>query len=155
MTGEAEEDGVLTRFALRVEESGWQTLSVEVGASAFRWEAESTPILTAARPTASLIGTVGDYWFYVPKNAPDLGVRIVGDGTERVSATLFDPSGNEVWRVENVDGVATWTLPVDPETGRPIAPPQAGFWRLRFEKPTVGVLEDFHLTIQGVPALVR
>jgi hypothetical protein len=155
LTGKATEDGVLTRFAVRVEESGWQTLSVDVGANAFRWEEESTPILTAARPTASLTGTVGDYWVYVPKTSSDFGVRVVGDGAERVSAILFDPSGAEVWRVENVDGVATWTLPVDKQTGRPTAPPQAGFWRVRFEKPTVGVLEDYHLTIQGVPALVR
>jgi hypothetical protein len=111
--------------------------------------------LTAARPTVNLTGTVGDYWVYVPKNATDFGVRIVGDGAERVSTTLFDPSGNEVWRVENVDGVAVWTLPVDETTGSPTAPPQAGFWRVRFERPTVGVLEDYHLTIQGVPALVR
>jgi hypothetical protein len=155
LTGEASEDGVLTRFTVRVEESGWFRVAVDVGASAFRWEAESTPILTAARPRASLTGTVGDYWVYVPKNAPDFGVRIVGDGAERVSATLFDPSGAEVWRAPNVDGVATWTLPVDETTGRPTAPPQAGFWRVRFERPTVGVLEDYHLTIQGVPALVR
>lgn len=155
LTGEASEDGVLTRFTVRVEESGWFRVAVDVGANAFRWEAESTPILTGARPSVNLIGTVGDYWFYVPKNASDFGVRVSGDGVERVSATLFDPSGNEVWRVENVDGVATWTLPVDEKTGRPTAPPQAGFWRVRFDKPTVGVLEDFYWTIQGVPALVR
>ncbi|MBR4834502.1 MAG: right-handed parallel beta-helix repeat-containing protein [Thermoguttaceae bacterium] len=155
LTGEASEDDVLTRFTVRVEESGWQTLTVAVGANAFRWEAESTPILSAARPAVNLIGTAGDFWVYVPKNAPDFGVRVSGDGAERVSASLFDPSGAEVWRSENIDGIATWTLPVDEKTGRPVAPPQAGFWRLRFEKPTVGVLEDFHLTIQGVPALVR
>ena len=154
-TGEAAEDGVLTRFAVRVEESGWFRVAVDVGVNAFRWEAESTPILTAARPTLNLVGTIGDYWVYVPKNAPDFGVRVIGDGAERVSTTLFDPSGNQVWRSENVDGVATWTLPVDEKTGRPTAPPQAGFWRVRFERPTVGALEDYHLTIQGVPALVR
>ncbi len=155
LAGEATEDGVLTRFAVRVEESGWQKLTVEVGANAFRWEAESTPISTAARPALNLIGTTGDFSIYVPENAPDFGVRVSGDAAERVSATLFDPSGNEVWRRENIDGIATWTLPTDARTGRPTAPPQAGFWRLRFEKPTVGVLEDFYLTIQGVPALVR
>lgn len=155
LAGEAAEDGVLTRFAVRVEESGWFRVAVDVGVNAFRWEAESTPILTAARPTLNLIGTVGEYWVYVPKNAADFGVRVVGDGAERVSATLFDPSGNQVWRAPNVDGVATWTLPVDEKTGRPTAPPQAGFWRVRFERPTVGVLEDYHLTIQGVSALVR
>ena len=155
LTGEASEDGVLTRFTVRVEESGWFRVAVDVGANAFRWEAESTPILTAARPSVNLIGTVGDYWVYVPKNASDFGVRVGGNDAERVSATLFDPSGNEVWRVENVDGVATWTLPVDEKTGRPTAPPQPGFWRVRFDKPTVGVLEDFYWTIQGVPALVR
>lgn len=155
LTGEAAEDGVLTRFAVRAGESGWFRVAVDVGVNAFRWEAESTPILTAARPTLNLVGTIGDYWVYVPKNAPDFGVRVIGDGAERVSATLFDPSGNQVWRSENVDGVATWTLPVDEKTGRPTAPPQAGFWRVRFERPTVGALEDYHLTIQGVPALVR
>ena len=155
LAGEASEDGVSTRFAVRVEESGWFRIAVDVGANAFRWEAESTPILTAARPALNLIGTTGEFWVCVPKNASDFGVRVVGDGAERVSATLFDPSGNQVWRAPNVDGVATWTLPVDEKTGRPTAPPQAGFWRVRFERPTVGVLEDYHLTIQCVSALVR
>ncbi|MBQ6829467.1 MAG: right-handed parallel beta-helix repeat-containing protein, partial [Thermoguttaceae bacterium] len=146
LAGEAAEDGVLTRFAVRVEESGWFQVAVAVGVNAFRWEAESTPILTAARPAMNLIGTVGEYWVYVPENAADFGVRVHGDGAERVSATLFDPSGNQVWRAENIDGIATWTLPVDEKTGRPTAPPQAGFWRVRFERPTVGVLEDYHQT---------
>lgn len=155
LTGEASDDGVSTRFAVRVEESGWFRIAVDVGANAFRWEAESTPILTAARPALNLIGTTGEFWVYVPKNATDFGVRVSGDGAERVSATLFDPSGNEVWRSENIAGIATWTLPVDEKKGRPTASPQPGFWRVRFDKPTVGVLEDFYLTIQGVPALVR
>jgi len=155
LAGEASEDGVSTRFAVRVEESGWFRIAVDVGANAFRWEAESTPILTAARPALNLIGTTGEFWVYVPKNASDFGVRVSGDDAERVSATLFDPSGKQVWRSENIAGIATWTLPVDETTGRPTAPPRPGFWRVRFEKPTVGVLEDFHLTIQGVPALVR
>lgn len=155
LAGEAAEDGVSTRFAVRVEESGWFRVAVDVGANAFRWEAESTPMLAAARPALNLIGTTGEFWVYVPKNATDFGVRVSGDGAERVSATLFDPSGNHVWRSENIDGIATWTLPVDDATGRPTVPPQAGFWRVRFDKPTVGVLEDFHWTIQGVPALVR
>lgn len=155
LAGEASEDGVSTRFAVRVAESGWFRVAVDVGANAFRWEAESTPMLTVARPALNLIGTTGEYWVYVPKNASDFGVRVSGDDAERVSATLFDPSGNQVWRSENVDGIATWTLPVDEKTGRPTAPPQAGFWRVRFERPTVGVLEDYRLTIQGVPALVR
>lgn len=155
LTGEASEDGVSTRFAVRVEESGWFRVAVDVGANAFRWEAESTPILTAARPALNLIGTTGEFWVYVPKNASDFGVRVSGDAAERVSATLFDPTGKQVWRSENIAGIATWTLPVDEKTGRPTAPPQSGFWRVRFEKPTVGVLEDFYWTIQGVPALVR
>lgn len=155
LAGEASEDGVSTRFVVRVEESGWFRVAVDVGANAFRWEAESTPILTAARPALNLIGTTGEFWFYVPKNASDFGVRVSGDDAERVSATLFDPSGKQVWRSENIAGIATWALPVDEKTGRPTAPPQVGFWRVRFEKPTVGVLEDFYLTIQGVPALVR
>lgn len=155
LAGEASEDGVSTRFAVRAEESGWFRVAVDVGANAFRWEAESTPMLTAARPALNLIGTTGEFWVYVPENAADFGVRVSGDDAERVSATLFDPSGKQVWRSENIAGIATWTFPVDEKTGRPTAPPQAGFWRVRFEKPTVGVLEDFHLTIQGVPALVR
>ena len=155
LTGEALEDGVSTRFAVRVEENGWFRVAVDVGANAFRWEAESTPILTAARPALNLIGTTGEFWVYVPKNASDFGVRVSGDDAERVSAILFDPSGKQVWRSENIAGISAWTLPVDEKTGRPTAPPQSGFWRVRFEKPTVGVLEDFYLTIQGVPAFVR
>ena len=38
--------------------------------------------------------------------------------------------------------------------GKPI-PPMKGFWSVKFEKPSQGVLEDYIVTVLGVPALLR
>lgn len=141
------------KYELTAIETGWHSINVTNGAHSFEISDASTPILTAARPNLNVIYTAGEFCFYVPKNADDLGVRIVGSSAERVTATLFDPSGREVWRAENAESLAVWTF--EPNENGAKARPEPGFWRIRFEKPTLGVLEDYVVTILGVPALLR
>ena len=123
------------------------------GASTVELESSSAPVLTAAEPKLDVFSSSGSFEFYVPKNSKDLAIRIVGSATERVSATLFDPDGAEVARLEDVELLATWTSPLD-DSGAP-KPVKSGFWTIQFDKPSVGILEDYIFSIQGVPALLR
>lgn len=132
---------------------GWSRIYVNFGASAVELASSSAPVLTSAGPKLDAFSTTGRFDFYVPKDAKDLSIRIVGSATERVSATLFDPDGTEVARLEDVELLAAWTAPLD-DSGAP-TPLKSGFWSIQFDKPSVGVLEDYIFSIQGVPALLR
>lgn len=132
---------------------GWSRIYANFGASALELESASAPVLTSAGPKLDAFGTTGRFEFYVPKNAKDLALRVVGSATERVSATLFDPDGVEVARLADVELLASWTSPLD-DSGAPTAP-KSGFWTIQFDRPSVGVLEDYIFSIQGVPALLR
>ena len=139
-------------FHYRAEEDGWFLIKVEFGASSVELTS-SYPILTLARPSLDVFGTSGTFRFYVPNDSKDLGVRIVGSPGERVTVTIVDPDGNEVQRLENVGSLGAWSI--DGDSDVPNAPPKSGFWTIRFEKPTIGILEDYIVTILGVPALIR
>lgn len=132
---------------------GWYRLTVEFGSSSLALVSASAPVLTSAFPKADVFGSTGRVDFYVPKGAKDLGARVVGSPEERVTAKIFDPDGEEVAKLENVDLVATWTAPLD-ESGE-VRPIKSGFWTIQFERPTVGTLEDYIFSVLGVPALLR
>lgn len=140
-------------FEYQAVEDGWHEIELEFGASTVELTSEY-PVMTAARPNLNACGSTGTYKLYVPKNASDLGIRVVGSPGERVTMTIADPDGKQIARYENVSALASWTSPVDETTGKPIAP-KSGFWTVRLERPTVGVLEDYVVTILGVPALLR
>ena len=141
------------KIAFEPKTKGWSRVYVNFGASTVELESSSAPVLTAAEPKLDVFSSSGSFEFYVPKNSKDLAIRIVGSATERVSATLFDPDGAEVARLEDVELLATWTSPLD-DSGAP-KPVKSGFWTIQFDKPSVGILEDYIFSIQGVPALLR
>ena len=133
--------------------TGWYRLDANFGASALVITEKNVPILACARPSVDVFGSTGRFEFYVPQRSSDLGIRIVGSATERVTARLFNPSGVEVAVLENVSALGTWSTPLD-EQGVPELP-APGFWTLELQRPTVGVLEDYIITILGAPALLR
>ncbi len=134
--------------------TGWYRLDADFGASSLELKDATVPILTAARPNLNLISATGKFSFYVPKDVNDWGIRIVGSAAEPVTATLFDPTGVQVKRTENITALETWSSEIDEKTGEPCKP-KSGFWTIQFERPTIGVLEDYAITILGVPALLR
>lgn len=140
-------------FEYKAEESGWHSLDTNFGPSVLEMTSDD-PVLTAARPSLNVCGTVGTFKFYVPTGTEDLGLRVVGSPAERVTVTIVDPDGKQVEKLENVSALGVWSAEVDEATGAPIAP-KPGLWTLIFERPTIGVLEDYIVTILGVPALIQ
>ena len=100
-------------------------------------------------------------WNEVAIQISDRHFGVGGDGLVLVCPSdkadfkmrIFDPDGTEVARLEDVELLAAWTAPLD-DSGAP-TPLKSGFWSIQFDKPSVGVLEDYIFSIQGVPALLR
>jgi hypothetical protein len=91
------------------------------------------------------LGTTGEYFFWVPAGTKEFAVKVSGDNAgERIKAALRDPDGRTV---EEKDSIA--------EAHQFVAKPKSDsvgeIWSLRLDKPTVGVVEDFHVQLQGVP----
>jgi hypothetical protein len=91
-----------------------------------------------------LIGTSGDFYFRVPGDVAEFGVKIYGSGAERVNAAVFDPSGRQVWSKENIDMPQLYE-------GKPRTPGTDEVWRVRIGRPTVGAFEDNFIDLRGVP----
>ena len=104
-----------------------------------------------AAPTSNfgmiLIGTSGDFFFWVPGNVAEFGVKIYGSGVERVNAAVFDPAGKQVWSKEDID------IPQLYE-GKPRTPGEGEVWRVRIGRPTEGAFEDCHIDLRGVPCVL-
>lgn len=132
---------------------GWRVVEAEFGASYVTLEKSEGSVLTSASPKADVFGSTGTLEFYVPETSEDLALRVVGSAAECVTARLFDPDGEEVATLKDADSLSVWTSPLDAE-GKPVKP-KSGFWRVSFERPTKGVLEDYIFSIRGAPALLK
>ncbi|MBI5818867.1 MAG: right-handed parallel beta-helix repeat-containing protein [Verrucomicrobia bacterium] len=91
------------------------------------------------------LGTTGEYFFWVPAGTKEFAVKVSGDnGGERIKAALRDPDGRTV---EEKDSIAE----AHQFLARPKSDSAGEIWSLRLDKPTIGVVEDFHVQLQGIP----
>lgn len=88
--------------------------------------------------------TSGNFYFWVPGDVTEFGVKIFGEGGERVNAAVFDPAGEQVWAKENID------IPQMYE-GKPRSAGKDEVWRVRIGRPTDGTFEDNYIDLRGVP----
>ncbi len=90
------------------------------------------------------LSTTGEFVFRVPAGTPQFGVRIMGEGEgECVKATLFDPSGRQVWQQDKISSTQSYRSP----EGQPAL---AGVWKLRLDRPGSGAMEDHYVELRGV-----
>jgi hypothetical protein len=104
--------------------------------------------LYSASGSIHFLGTTGEYFFWVPAGTKEFAVRVSGDNpAERIKAALRDPDGRTV---EEKDSIA--------EAHQFVAKPKSDavgeIWSLRLDKPTIGVVEDFHVHLQGIPPVL-
>jgi len=109
----------------------------------------SAPVcLYSTNASFHLLGTVGQFYFWVPAGTKEFGVKVSGGGgTECVKASILDPIGNVVEERDNL-GQAHQFL------AAPRNPADGEIWTLRLAKPSSGVLEDVHVQLQGIPPLL-
>lgn len=104
--------------------------------------------LYAPRGTFHLLGTTGEYFFWVPAGTREFAVKVSGDNAaERVKATLRDPTGKTVAEADSIFEARQFVA-------APVNPAQGEIWSLRLDKPATGILEDFFVQLQGVPPVL-
>lgn len=95
-----------------------------------------------------LLNTAGEFFFLVPAGVQQFAVRFWGSGDlERVSATVFDPSGAQVWKQDDISTAQSYQVQRQ-DSGHDEA------WRLVLSRPKVGVLEDHYVELRGIPTLL-
>ena len=103
--------------------------------------------LFAGEGTFHFLGTVGEFFFLVPKGVREFGVKVMGgDGTELVKVTVRDGVGQVVAERDNIE---LWQFAITRENEE-----SDEIFSVKFERPSIGVLEDFFVQLQGIPPLL-
>ena len=93
------------------------------------------------------LATVGDFFFLVPRGVSEFGIKVTGgDGAELVRVAVLDELGRTVAERDNI---SHWQFVVTRESSE-----KDEVFTIRFERPSVGVLEDFFVQLQGIPPLL-
>lgn len=131
--------------AFTADQTGTYLVVCEPGLNTVRMTSCTHPVSIAGNQgRIHLLGTTGDFYFWVPPDAKQFGVRIRGEGEgERVSAAVLDAAGKTLWEQRNIGPAQAY--PVE----RPAAA-QGEVWLLRLSRPTLGVLEDIGVEFRGL-----
>ena len=124
----------------------FKMIDVEGGAHAVAMRDCNVPAAINGAPPVHLVYSVGSLYFYVPEGTKEFGVKAFGSGAEQVKVTIFDSAGNQVWQQDNISAAVGYFT----EEGKT---PPAGVWRIHFDRPSQGVLEDFGFVLLGIPSL--
>ncbi len=135
------------RFQARAD--GLYRLRLEPGANRIGILAASCPFAVSGETgEIHFIGPAGDLYFLVPAGARRFGVLLHGEGrAEGVRATIFDPSGKQVWAKKCI---------ILPEMFAPkrTPPRRDEVWRIRLQAPAGVTCEDNYLDLRGIPPFV-
>lgn len=126
--------------------TGVYQLKVDVGSHAVRMIRCNAPIVFPAT-RLGLIASTGKLYLHVPKTAKEFGIRIRGEGTESVKATVIDPAGQAVWSEDAISSAAQF----DRTAGEGKI---EGVWQIVLERPVGAPFEDYSITVLGVPPLL-
>jgi hypothetical protein len=135
-----------------VSETGVYVLQTNVGNHAVRLVQCNQPVTFPANPYLNLIGSPCRFYFSVPAETKEFGIRIRGSEMEAVKASVVNPAGQIVWSKDTINETVQFdqTL-VDGNIGNNNN--IAGIWQIVFERPSRLVFEDFSVTVLGVPPI--
>ncbi|MBN2309953.1 MAG: right-handed parallel beta-helix repeat-containing protein [Candidatus Hydrogenedentes bacterium] len=136
-------------YSFKAEGSGAHTIVCQAGGHTAR-VGSTTHRLCAYSETSlfHFLGTTGEFFLYIPPGVSEFAVKVAGASAgERVKASLHDPAGTLVDEQDNIAKARQFV-------GERTDATQGAVWSLRLSRPAVGVLEDFHVQIQGVPPLL-
>ncbi|MCL2743834.1 MAG: right-handed parallel beta-helix repeat-containing protein [Planctomycetaceae bacterium] len=133
-------------YEIAAEETGVYVLQIDVKSHAVRL-LECNQSLAFPAQELHLISSVCKLYLNVPADTKEFGIRVRGDGLEAVSAEIFAPSGQSVWKQGTISDSAQFE--------RSSAEGSiAGVWVIDIKRPEKLVFEDFFITILGVPPLL-
>lgn len=104
--------------------------------------------LLASDGVFHFLGTTGEFYFAVPAGVKEFGIKVSGGNeAERVKVVVQDEHGKVLGERDNIAQAYQFVIS------------REGFARdevftLRFHRPSIGVLEDFYVQLQGIPPLL-
>jgi hypothetical protein len=131
------------------DQTGTFKVVCDSGLNTVRMVSCSQPVSVAGnRGAIHLLGTTGDFFFWVPSGNKEFGVRVCGEGEgERISAALFDDRGTKLWEQSNIGTPQSFHA-------RREAAALGSVWRLHLAPPTIGALEDSCVELRGLPSVI-
>ena len=128
------------------DQTGVYRVECQAGSHTVRIATSShAPLVATDSGPIHLLNSAGEFYFLVPASVPQFAIRCWGSGDlERVSATVFDPAGQPVWKQDDI------TTAQSHQVQRPAAQ-RDEVWRLELRRPHVGVLEDHFVELRGIP----
>ncbi|MDR2115808.1 MAG: right-handed parallel beta-helix repeat-containing protein [Planctomycetaceae bacterium] len=140
-----------------VAETGVYILQTDVGNHAVRLVQCNQPIVFPANPYLNLIASSCRFYFSVPAESKEFGIRIRGSENEAVKASVVNPAGQTVWTRDNINETVQFDqIRVDGNTGNDNNNNNniAGIWQIVLERPSRFVFEDFGVTLLGIPPIL-
>ncbi|MDR1140652.1 MAG: right-handed parallel beta-helix repeat-containing protein, partial [Planctomycetaceae bacterium] len=137
-----------------VSETGVYILQTNVGSHAVRLVQCNQPVAFPANPYLNLISSPCRFYFAVPAESKEFGIRIRGGDSEMeaVKASVVNPAGQTVWSKDTINETVQFDQTrVDENIGNNNN--IAGIWQIVLERPSRLVFEDFSVTILGVPPI--
>jgi hypothetical protein len=130
-------------------ETGVYRLECQAGSHTIRVASGShAPLVASDAGPIHLLNTAGEFYFLVPAGVKEFAVRFWGEGDlERVSAAVFDPSGTQVWKQDDITTAQSCQIQRK-DTARDEV------WRLKLSRSKIGVLEDHHVEMRGIPTIL-
>lgn len=144
------EDAVSKRdneYEFAADETGTYIIVCEAGRATVTMKSCSHRFcLFASDGVFHFLGTVGEFFFFVPAKIGEFGVKVTGDVSELVKVVISDEAGRIIAERDNI---RCEQFVVKRENVK-----REEIFVIRFERPSVGVLEDFYVQLQGIPPLL-
>ncbi len=130
-------------------ETGVYRINCDPGANFVTVDQSTHPLcLTSNGSPIRLMAATGDFYFHVPAGIEKWAVGVFGGGAgERVSATLYDSTGKQVWSEKDINTPKLYT-----ETHKTSATGET--WRLVLDRPSAGGFEDHYVLLVGIPSVL-
>ncbi|MDR2756246.1 MAG: hypothetical protein LBC20_11115, partial [Planctomycetaceae bacterium] len=142
-----------------VSETGVYILQTDVGNHAVCLVQCNQPVVFPANPYLNLIDSPCRFYFSVPVESKEFGVRIRGSENEAVKASVINPAGQTVWSKDTINETVQFDqTAVDGNTGNNNNNNNNnnnihGIWQIVLERPSRLVFEDFSVTVLGIPPI--
>jgi hypothetical protein len=138
-----------TEVRFQAPATGLYRLAADPGLNLLQIATSSHPLnLNVEDGPIHLLGTSGEFFFWVPAGTTQFGVRVCGEGmAEGVKATLFNPQGKVVEEHDDVAQMRQFEVTLS-------KPSLGESWSLRLARPKHLVMEDHFVDLRGVPPLL-
>jgi len=130
-------------------ETGIYRVECQPGGHTVRMASSShTPLIAGEFGPIHLLNTSGEFYFLVPAGNREFAVRFWGSGDlERVSAAVFDSTGAQVWKQEDISTAQSFQVQRRDSQRDEV-------WRFALSRPKIGVLEDHYVELRGIPTVL-